>query len=133
MKHIRMKREDAKKWLAALRSGEYKQGKQTLRTSDNKFCCLGVLQHCLTGSVETYSGPNSDEALSLPTPTWLEKHDIEFTKKDGIVCQWPWLSKLKMGAVSANDGTDPLSPKHVENKTFEEIADAIEEEIEYID
>ena len=30
------------KWLAALRSGEYKQGQGTLRCGDS-FCCLGVL------------------------------------------------------------------------------------------
>lgn len=29
-------------WLAALRSGDYKQGKHVLRAGD-KFCCLGVL------------------------------------------------------------------------------------------
>lgn len=31
------------KWVKALRSGKYKQGKGVLRTADNKFCCLGVL------------------------------------------------------------------------------------------
>ena len=31
-----------KKWLSALRSGEYKKGKGQLRTKDNRFCCLGV-------------------------------------------------------------------------------------------
>lgn len=31
------------KWLKALRSGKYKQGKGVLRTADNKFCCMGVL------------------------------------------------------------------------------------------
>ena len=30
------------KWLKALRSGKYKQGKSIL-FSDNKYCCLGVL------------------------------------------------------------------------------------------
>lgn len=30
------------KWVAALRSGEYKQGTQALRRGD-KYCCLGVL------------------------------------------------------------------------------------------
>ena len=30
------------KWLAALRSGEYKQAKSVLNTGDS-FCCLGVL------------------------------------------------------------------------------------------
>lgn len=31
------------KWIAALRSGEYQQGRGRLRTDDNRFCCLGVL------------------------------------------------------------------------------------------
>lgn len=30
-------------WVAALRSGEYTQGQQTLRTRNDTFCCLGVL------------------------------------------------------------------------------------------
>jgi hypothetical protein len=33
----------AKRWVEALRSGKYKQGRGVLRTSDNAFCCLGVL------------------------------------------------------------------------------------------
>lgn len=31
-----------KKWVAALRSGEYEQGRELLREG-NRFCCLGVL------------------------------------------------------------------------------------------
>lgn len=31
------------KWLEALRSGKYEQGRCLLRSSDDKFCCLGVL------------------------------------------------------------------------------------------
>lgn len=31
------------RWVAALRSGKYKQGKSALQTWDGKFCCLGVL------------------------------------------------------------------------------------------
>lgn len=30
------------KWVDALESGEYAQGKHVLRSNDNKFCCLGV-------------------------------------------------------------------------------------------
>ena len=29
-------------WCKALESGEYKQGRGTLRTFDNEWCCLGV-------------------------------------------------------------------------------------------
>lgn len=32
----------AERWVAALRSGEYRQGKFVLRNGDH-FCCLGVL------------------------------------------------------------------------------------------
>jgi hypothetical protein len=41
-----MKPEIKTKWLAALRNGVYKQGKNKLRTSDagtHRYCCLGVL------------------------------------------------------------------------------------------
>jgi len=31
------------KWLEALRSGKYKQGRLALKTTDEKYCCLGVL------------------------------------------------------------------------------------------
>jgi hypothetical protein len=31
------------KWVAALRSGDYKQGTGVLRRNDDTFCCLGVL------------------------------------------------------------------------------------------
>jgi hypothetical protein len=30
-------------WVAALRSGDYTQGREYLRSSDDTFCCLGVL------------------------------------------------------------------------------------------
>lgn len=30
-------------WITALRSGEYAQGSQRLRRTDDTFCCLGVL------------------------------------------------------------------------------------------
>lgn len=37
-----MNQEIKQKWVEALRSGKYKQGKRVLRSGD-KFCCLGVL------------------------------------------------------------------------------------------
>jgi hypothetical protein len=33
----------AMKWVKALRSGKYKQGKEQLRTVEGEYCCLGVL------------------------------------------------------------------------------------------
>lgn len=37
-----MKKDIADKWVGALRSGKYKQGRGALHRGD-KFCCLGVL------------------------------------------------------------------------------------------
>ena len=38
-----MNQEIKQKWLKALRSGKYKQGRRILRNKQNEFCCLGVL------------------------------------------------------------------------------------------
>lgn len=38
-----MNQEIKKKWVEALRSSDYKQGRGRLRSAKNKFCCLGVL------------------------------------------------------------------------------------------
>jgi len=32
-----------KEWIEALRSGEYQQGKYSLKVNENTYCCLGVL------------------------------------------------------------------------------------------
>jgi hypothetical protein len=39
------------KWVAALRSGMYRQGRMQLRNRDDEFCCLGVLCDIYAGSV----------------------------------------------------------------------------------
>ena len=37
-------KEDVKQlWVASLKSGEFIQGQQSLRSDDDKFCCLGTL------------------------------------------------------------------------------------------
>lgn len=37
-----MNQKAKKKWIEALRSGKYKQGKRLLRSLNDEFCCLGV-------------------------------------------------------------------------------------------
>lgn len=64
-----MKKEIAKLWSEALRSGKYKQTKRRLRKKDS-FCCLGVL--CDLSSLgkwskeETYGGNGFDALGFLP-------------------------------------------------------------------
>lgn len=42
-RHKKMNPAIKHKWVEALRSGEYKQAGGHLKTSDNRYCCLGVL------------------------------------------------------------------------------------------
>ncbi len=66
---IKMPKTLLDKWLKALRSGEYKQGRGTLycKKSDS-YCCLGVLQ-AVQGKVE--------EQLT-PTLDWLRAQGVAF-------------------------------------------------------
>ena len=60
-----------KKWVAALRSGKYKQGKEVLRDGD-RYCCLGVL--C---EVETGAKPKK-----VPFPSAARKARLGLTDKE---------------------------------------------------
>lgn len=95
--------DNAKKWVAALRSGKYKQTQGQLR-SDDKYCCLGVACDLAmeTGVISSFIGTN----LGLPKPVqdWIGLKD-DFGNYRGF-------SSL----ASENDA----------GRTFLEIADIIE-------
>jgi hypothetical protein len=99
------------KWLAALRSGEYKQCRGML-AANGGYCCLGVLQHCTDGVVETLDG----ESELVPTSGWLSSKRVVFKKVAGYSGYVPYLPSLGISASTANDNGMP----------FAEIADAIE-------
>ncbi len=104
-----------RKWLKALRSGEYDQGKGKL-FCDGKYCCLGVADEICGYSPSTESGilPDHDK-----TP--------EILRKDSIV---------KSYLMSMNDGTriGRSSPLYDEIEygvkySFDEIANWIEKNL----
>jgi len=67
-----MKKKIAEKWVKALRSGDYKQGKDRLRDEQNNFCCLGVLcnlhaqEHPYLAKLEKYPSSYLSETVELP-------------------------------------------------------------------
>ena len=77
---------NAQKWLDALRSGKYKQGREALH-EDNEFCCLGVacdlyakevggtwVKEPFDGSTGFYfmvNGYSSQDNLPMPVVEWL--------------------------------------------------------------
>lgn len=102
-------------WVAALRSGEYKQGRGQLRNTDDEYCCLGVLCDLAVKagvtewvfSLESTSyGCGAYEATVVPPPE---------------VREWDEHSGLsEKGLIFANDE---------EGMTFDQIADLIEADL----
>ena len=62
-----MTKTDKRKWVAALRSGEFKQGRSWLRSQvdgEDRFCCLGVA--CEVFGMRYRSGCYGASDVALP-------------------------------------------------------------------
>jgi hypothetical protein len=118
-----MNKEVKEKWLEALRSGEYEQGRERLRSGD-KFCCLGVL-------CEIYR-------KDMDNGEWrtYDKDDILFqtgaTSKFGtlprVVINWSELPDDNPNVT--HDGmVNTLASLNDNGESFETIADVIEKNL----
>ena len=109
-----MIKEYAFKWIKALRSGKFKQGKNALCTVEGKtakYCCLGVLCHILKtpytkneGGFKEYEGNDG----SLPKSI-MKKCNID----DDFGCYF--------------GGVESLAALNDNGKSFKQIADVIEQ------
>lgn len=97
------------KWIDALRSGDYKQGKRKLKNVDQYgqyFCCLGVLKE-----LEPSCGSFANESLE----------------------KTPFRGLSEGGYIKIEDGDSiNLADLNDTGKTFAEIADVIEKHREQI-
>ncbi len=112
-----MKPEIKARWVAALRSGEYKQGQKMLKNLDGSFCCLGVL--CELHAKETGT---EWELGDSGNPCYLE-HTALVPQE---VKEWAGLDYCAGGNVQIGLQRDYLPAQNDIGKTFEQIADAIE-------
>lgn len=133
------------RWVTALRSGEYEQGKGYLRLSDGKgkdhYCCLGVLselaardgviapatvrsflgtEQAMTGEVvQMHYGVNPDTGAECETTL------------PPVVRDWAGLERLDPYVDAEDDDGFPrrtyLSQMNDNDTSFGEIADYIEE------
>jgi hypothetical protein len=113
------------RWVAALRSGEYAQGRGALRNEEGENCCIGVLCDVLNVPVETFRGDYSSggEDLELNDPAYVLARDLIPIK--GIPEE-----VLNLGGFTYGDTVDQLMSMNDathSHKTFAEIADLIEE------
>jgi len=80
-----------KKWIKALRSGKYKQGRNYLRTNKNEFCCFGVLCDISEDNAEWRFRPqHSAYSIVIEYPTQklnfasMSMPPLELTKEVGL-------------------------------------------------
>lgn len=104
-----MNKEHAEKWIAALRSGEYKQGTLALyRPVTDCYCCLGVLNKLYP-----------DIYCQLPGTESIRPGGHFRGSLGEISCSYPDANgEEKVTLAGLNDG----------GLTFDEIADIIEKE-----
>ena len=109
------------KWVTALRSGKYEQGRDHLKAGD-AFCCLGVLcdLYAQEHGVEFDSNLYHEGSEELPASNVVDWAGLAFNDpKLHIDGDKTWVSVH-------NDGGDN---GRVRPKTFPQIADAIEEQL----
>lgn len=106
------------KWVAALRSGEYKQGFHALRKQDS-FCCLGVL-------CNLHAQANPDFAATQFDP---RRYDGSSIWPSDTVLRWAGIDLSSELCVSIAGVSDALAAHNDGCRTFAEIADAIEEQL----
>jgi hypothetical protein len=113
--------DNAKKWVAALRSGEFEQGRGYLQPSQDKHCCLGV-------ACEIYmrSGGN------ITTKEFVADGCKTVISHSGRKTDLPWRVKRWLGLRKSEGyyGTSSLVSANDHGMTFTEIADLIESEPE---
>ena len=104
------------KWVKALRSGEYRQGREHLRTADGAYCCLGVLA-CIAGY-----DPYDEFGYEADYGTKATVHDGEalsttYMQHIGLP------DRVSSELIDMNDGSNSGGS---DAKSFAEIADWIE-------
>ncbi len=111
-----MKKEWADKWVAALRSGEYKQGTRVLRSAQDEFCCLGVLCD-LVGKEEWEEGPTG----IAHSYRWGEDKDVSLLP---LAVQKEAEVRSVFGELPYHDSLAKLNDL---GASFDKIADVIEQ------
>lgn len=130
-----MKADIKQRWIEALRSGKYKQGRSALRypgPEGDEFCCLGVLCELAVEDGITARGEDSgyadDMSLfgygnGLPSRAVQEWAGLDDSSPDVIVREGD------APRIEHQHGSDLAQLNDDEGLTFEQIANVIEREL----
>lgn len=108
------------KWVAALRSGKYKQGSGYLRQGV-EFCCLGVL-------CDVYAKNVRGRWRAVDGAVYKAFYGYNITLPE-LVMAWAKLEDDGGGDVEISGKRDSLWSHNDNGRTFAEIADAIEAQL----
>ena len=115
-----MKPEIKDAWVAALRSGKYEQGRRTLRSIENKYCCLGVL-------CDLYVKANPSAVWKL-AGTYYEIHSNGGVLPENVIA-WAGVKNSVGGTFISPNESEPISfidANDILMYNFNQIADLIE-------
>jgi len=115
-----MKKNIADKWVAALRSGKYTQGKSRLKT-DTGFCCLGVL--CDIAPMGKWNDSDNH---------FIEEDSYQNIFLSHTVKDWAGISDVSGYFVTKENKVIHLTNLNDDGTKFNKIADIIEEHYEAI-
>jgi len=112
----KIKPEVKEDWLAALRSGEYTQGKDFLCRANGSMCCLGVLRDTIDEGDWYF-----DEEENAWRSTARKRDDLDYD--NGLTMP---TSKTYKAAGLNEDTANMLARLNDDGATFEDIAEVIE-------
>lgn len=128
-----------KKWVQALRSGKFKQGKSTLKQFNKKgeprHCCLGVLCELYNQDMK------KNHKKSLPVKNVKSFYDFEYGyAKFGnsseilpnVVKKWAGMKSAEGSFTNEDSISDSLVDMNDTGKTFKSISNTIEERWEIL-
>jgi hypothetical protein len=115
--------ENIAKWVEALRSGDFKQGKGALRTIDGSYCCLGVACE-ISGVVTLRDRENHPIAEYVSVD---DERDASASVLPSAVRDWLGVESYNPHIVDEHGEGHALSLwNDSEDADFDKIADLIE-------
>lgn len=115
---FKLEKEFGEKWVKALRSGKYEQGEGYLEDADGQYCCLGVacrVNHPRVNLTHKFFIDSDGQGKGYITKNLEEK-----------------MPKLLRGTDSNNEFVKLVSEMNDEGQSFDQIADWIEENVEFV-
>lgn len=123
---ILMPKARGRKWLKALRSGEYIQADGTLHDPDiGGFCCLGVEQYCNNdGFVEnSFRDEESDYGSwdSFPSVEYLRTAGMLYVNSGNSETSDPYIEEAEDDVSNLNDAVKNVTIKVNQHKTIRKM------------